>query len=180
MVNQFLSRDMYNGALADMALATDPFTGNRYTFGAGNPISNIELDGHIFPGGGGAAGYPYGTIGCPGYHTPSGGPTITPFCTFIELMCTSTPSGIFGSRSPSSEGVALPRGGLGGLPGVLGRLVAAAVGAALVAAAAREAANLFKENSNACSLRVNRSRRSTVRCRLTPTIRWSRKGQHRP
>jgi hypothetical protein len=54
-LNQFLSRDMYNGALADMALTTDPFTGNRYTFAAGNPISNIELDGHMFPGGGGAA-----------------------------------------------------------------------------------------------------------------------------
>ena len=52
-LNQFLSRDMYDGALADMSLATDPFTGNRYTFGGGNPISNIELDGHMFPGGGG-------------------------------------------------------------------------------------------------------------------------------
>jgi RHS repeat-associated protein len=52
-LNQFLSRDMYNGALADMGLSTDPFTGNRYTFGAGNPISNIELDGHMpcIPGG---------------------------------------------------------------------------------------------------------------------------------
>jgi len=47
-VNQFLSRDMFNGALADMALDTDPFTGNRYTFGAGNPVSNIELTGHLF------------------------------------------------------------------------------------------------------------------------------------
>ena len=45
-LNQFLSRDMYNGALSDVALDTDPFTGNRYTFGAGNPVSNIELDGH--------------------------------------------------------------------------------------------------------------------------------------
>jgi len=52
-INQFLTRDMYNGALADMNLATDPFTGNRYTFAAGNPISNIELDGHMFPGSGG-------------------------------------------------------------------------------------------------------------------------------
>ncbi len=50
-LNQFLTRDMYNGALADTGLDTDPFTGNRYTFGAGNPISNIELDGHMFPGG---------------------------------------------------------------------------------------------------------------------------------
>ncbi len=31
-----------------MALDTDPFTGNRYTFGAGNPVSNIELTGHLF------------------------------------------------------------------------------------------------------------------------------------
>ncbi len=46
-LNQFLSRDMYNGALADTGLSTDPFTGNRYTFGAGNPVSNIELDGHM-------------------------------------------------------------------------------------------------------------------------------------
>jgi RHS repeat-associated protein len=41
-LNQFLSRDMYNGALGDMSLATDPFTGNRYTYGAGNPISNTD------------------------------------------------------------------------------------------------------------------------------------------
>ncbi len=45
-LNQFLTRDMYNGALNDTGLSTDPFTGSRYTFGAGNPISNIELDGH--------------------------------------------------------------------------------------------------------------------------------------
>jgi hypothetical protein len=32
-----------------MQLSTDPFTGNRYTFAAGNPITNIELDGHMFP-----------------------------------------------------------------------------------------------------------------------------------
>src|SRR5260370_36834684 len=47
-LNQFLTRDMYNGALADMALDTDPFTGNRYTFAAGNPVSNIALTGHKF------------------------------------------------------------------------------------------------------------------------------------
>jgi hypothetical protein len=35
---------------------TDPFTGNRYGFGGGNPISNIEIDGHMLvadDGGGG-------------------------------------------------------------------------------------------------------------------------------
>jgi len=45
-LNRFLSRDMYNGALDDMSLGSDPLTGNRYAFGGGNPLSNIELDGH--------------------------------------------------------------------------------------------------------------------------------------
>ena len=44
--NRFLTRDLYNGALADLSLATDLFTMNRYAFGAGNPISIIEIDGH--------------------------------------------------------------------------------------------------------------------------------------
>jgi RHS repeat-associated protein len=47
-LNRFLTRDMYGGALADMSLAMDPYTGNRYAFAGGNPISFVELDGHIF------------------------------------------------------------------------------------------------------------------------------------
>ncbi|MGW6143469.1 DNRLRE domain-containing protein [Streptomyces sp. NPDC055140] len=47
-LNRFTSRDMYTGALADMSLGADPFTGNRYAFGGGNPVSNVEIDGHIF------------------------------------------------------------------------------------------------------------------------------------
>ena len=47
-LNQFLTRDMYNGALDDLGLITDPFTGSRYAFAGGNPISNIELNGHGF------------------------------------------------------------------------------------------------------------------------------------
>jgi RHS repeat-associated protein len=47
-LNRFLTRDSYSGALADMSLATDPFTGNRYAFAGGNPISFVELDGHLF------------------------------------------------------------------------------------------------------------------------------------
>ncbi|MEU1893675.1 DNRLRE domain-containing protein [Streptomyces pristinaespiralis] len=47
-LNRFLTRDSYGGALADMSLATDPFTGNRYAFAGGNPISFVELDGHLF------------------------------------------------------------------------------------------------------------------------------------
>ena len=46
-LNTFTTRDMYNGALADMNLTTNPLTGNRYAFGGGNPTSNVELDGHM-------------------------------------------------------------------------------------------------------------------------------------
>lgn len=47
-LNRFLTRDMYGGALADMGLTTDPFTGNRYAFAGGNPVSFVEIDGHLF------------------------------------------------------------------------------------------------------------------------------------
>ncbi|MBO0822839.1 MAG: hypothetical protein J2P27_03145, partial [Actinobacteria bacterium] len=46
-LNQFLSRDMYDGALANTGLTTDPFTGSPYAFGQANPITNIEYDGHM-------------------------------------------------------------------------------------------------------------------------------------
>ncbi|WP_346429531.1 DNRLRE domain-containing protein [Streptomyces sp. WAC 06738] len=52
-LNRFLTRDTYNGALADMQLGTDPTTGNRYAFTGGNPTTNIELDGHRLACGGG-------------------------------------------------------------------------------------------------------------------------------
>nr|WP_307795597.1 DNRLRE domain-containing protein [Actinacidiphila acididurans] len=45
-LNTFTTRDMYNGALADANLSTDPLTGNRYAFASGNPVTSIELDGH--------------------------------------------------------------------------------------------------------------------------------------
>jgi RHS repeat-associated protein len=45
-LNRFTTRDMYNGALADMKLGNDPYTSNRYAFTGGNPTSFIELDGH--------------------------------------------------------------------------------------------------------------------------------------
>ncbi|MFI7672047.1 RHS repeat-associated core domain-containing protein, partial [Actinophytocola sp. NPDC049390] len=47
-INRFMTRDMYNGALADFNLATNPWTGNRYAFTGGNPISRIEIDGHCW------------------------------------------------------------------------------------------------------------------------------------
>ncbi|MFV5997498.1 DNRLRE domain-containing protein [Streptomyces sp. NPDC056231] len=46
-LNRFTTRDMYNGALADMNMGADPFTGNRYSFAGGNPTSFVELDGHF-------------------------------------------------------------------------------------------------------------------------------------
>ncbi|WP_328906790.1 golvesin C-terminal-like domain-containing protein [Streptomyces sp. NBC_00234] len=46
-LNRFTTRDMYNGALADMGLGSDPYTSNRYAFTGGNPTSFIELDGHL-------------------------------------------------------------------------------------------------------------------------------------
>ncbi|WP_405595403.1 DNRLRE domain-containing protein [Streptomyces sp. NBC_01092] len=46
-LNRFTTRDMYNGALSDMNLGADPFTGNRYAFSGGNPTSFVELDGHL-------------------------------------------------------------------------------------------------------------------------------------
>ncbi len=49
-LNRFTTRDMYNGALADMGLGSDLYTGNRYAFTAGNPISRVESDGHIWEG----------------------------------------------------------------------------------------------------------------------------------
>ncbi|MFB7087470.1 RHS repeat-associated core domain-containing protein, partial [Streptomyces sp. NPDC056296] len=55
-LNRFTTRDMYNGALADMGLGTDPYTGNRYAFTGGNPTSFLELDGHMLaPIGGGSS-----------------------------------------------------------------------------------------------------------------------------
>ncbi|MGA4840064.1 RHS repeat-associated core domain-containing protein [Streptomyces sp. G45] len=47
-LNRFLTRDMYNGALADMNLVSDPLTGNRYAFAGGNPTTFVEFDGHGF------------------------------------------------------------------------------------------------------------------------------------
>ncbi|MER6633817.1 RHS repeat-associated core domain-containing protein, partial [Streptomyces sp. NPDC000987] len=55
-LNRFTTRDMYNGALADMNLCDDPYTGNRYAFGGGNPTSFIELDGHTLSNLDGGAG----------------------------------------------------------------------------------------------------------------------------
>lgn len=45
-LNRFLTRDSFNGALADMSLTTSPWTMSRYTFAGGNPTTLVEHDGH--------------------------------------------------------------------------------------------------------------------------------------
>jgi RHS repeat-associated protein len=45
-LNRFLTRDMYNGALADLNLGSNPWNMSRYTFAGGNPTTLVEYDGH--------------------------------------------------------------------------------------------------------------------------------------
>ena len=58
-VGRFLSRDLYASAAGDQALQADPLTQNRYAFAGGNPVTNIEFDGHVAnpPGGRHEPGY---------------------------------------------------------------------------------------------------------------------------
>ncbi|MFE6511682.1 RHS repeat-associated core domain-containing protein [Nocardioides sp. NPDC057767] len=69
-LNTFTTRDMYNGALADMGLGADPFTGSRYAFASGNPISGIELDGHVAIDGDGNPIFPSEQNSNPGASRP--------------------------------------------------------------------------------------------------------------
>jgi RHS repeat-associated protein len=43
---QFLQEDVYQDALADLSLSTDPLTQNRYGLAGGNPVNFVEVDGH--------------------------------------------------------------------------------------------------------------------------------------
>jgi RHS repeat-associated protein len=44
-INRFVGADSYVGAAANMALAVDPLTGNRYLYAGANPAGLID-DGH--------------------------------------------------------------------------------------------------------------------------------------
>lgn len=48
-VGRFTTQDRFESARGDFALQADPLTNNRYAFAGGNPVNNIEFDGH-FPG----------------------------------------------------------------------------------------------------------------------------------
>ncbi|WP_431313350.1 DNRLRE domain-containing protein [Streptomyces antnestii] len=45
-VNRFISPDSYVGAAADMSLGAGPANSNRYGFAGGNPVNNVDRDGH--------------------------------------------------------------------------------------------------------------------------------------
>lgn len=53
---RFLSQDRFEAAAGDLALQSDPLTQNRYAFAGGNPVTNIEWDGHRVYGSGSASG----------------------------------------------------------------------------------------------------------------------------
>jgi RHS repeat-associated protein len=50
-IGRFLTQDRFEDAGSDIALQGDPLTNNRYAFLAGDPVGNVESDGHI-PGAG--------------------------------------------------------------------------------------------------------------------------------
>ncbi|MEI8411512.1 MULTISPECIES: RHS repeat-associated core domain-containing protein [unclassified Kribbella] len=85
-LNRFLSRDMYNGALKDLALGFDPCNANRYVFAGGNPISRIELTGHyaIEEGDDRFAPHETPTITAPGTTGSTGGSTTPVPMTLVE------------------------------------------------------------------------------------------------
>lgn len=58
---RFLNQDRYASATADLLMQADPLTQNRYAFGGGNPVNNVEFDGHVrnVPGGGAERGVVY-------------------------------------------------------------------------------------------------------------------------
>jgi RHS repeat-associated protein len=45
---RFLSQDRYASAVGDKLLQADPLTQNRYAFAGGNPVNNVEFDGHAW------------------------------------------------------------------------------------------------------------------------------------
>ncbi len=55
---RWLQQDVYYGAFDNLGLAQDPLNSNRYLFTGANPITYVELDGHVL-----AAGYESGTAG---------------------------------------------------------------------------------------------------------------------
>ena len=55
-IGRFIQEDFYGGALANLGLSLDPLASNRYSLAGGNPISHVEVDGHVFRDRGGIGG----------------------------------------------------------------------------------------------------------------------------
>lgn len=53
---RFLQEDMFQSSLGDLGLSTDALSQNRYALAGGNPVSNIEIDGHMALADGGGGG----------------------------------------------------------------------------------------------------------------------------
>jgi len=53
---RFLQQDMFANALGDLALTLDPLTQNSYSLAGGNPVSFVEIDGHMLMANGGGGG----------------------------------------------------------------------------------------------------------------------------
>lgn len=47
---RFLTEDRYESAAGDLSLEADALTQDRYSFAGGNPVNNIEFDGHVYCG----------------------------------------------------------------------------------------------------------------------------------
>jgi RHS repeat-associated protein len=45
-VGRFLQTDRYEDSQSDLSLVANPLTQDRYDFAGGNPVDNVELDGH--------------------------------------------------------------------------------------------------------------------------------------
>jgi RHS repeat-associated protein len=64
---RFLQDDAYSDALANLGLASDPLTSNRYALAGGNPLSFIEWDGHVPQVDGAGRSYPAPTVNSTDY-----------------------------------------------------------------------------------------------------------------
>ena len=54
--SRFLQSDRYAQALSNLGLSVDPLTSNRYSLAGGNPLSFVEVDGHMVTADGGGGG----------------------------------------------------------------------------------------------------------------------------
>jgi RHS repeat-associated protein len=52
---RFLQSDRYESSQSDLSLVANPLTQDRYDFAGGNPVDNVEFDGHIPGAGSGCA-----------------------------------------------------------------------------------------------------------------------------